>query len=179
VHTASVRLFPSDLVVTGETGGERWLPRYGPNGVTTLAEVTADGRLSRVELRTADGRPRAVLPWASWFAGAGGTEALASFAAAAGLPVLRTEGPHISDSLETIWPYRPLQAPAAGSYPDWPGLPGQASFAIPLTYGILTAIIGAGSLPAVAVALGAVLASVSPWFARRVTRTRLGHQVRA
>ncbi len=176
LRTASLRLFPADLVATGEAGEERWLPRSGPTGVTELARVTVRGKPSRLELRTADGRPRAVLPWAAWFGGAGGEQALAGFAALAGLPLREAEGPHIPEGREAIWPYRPLQfasASAAASRLSWRGLPGPASLGIPVIYGIFTAIAGAASPPAVAIALAAVLASAGPWFAGRLLRRRL------
>ncbi len=87
LRTASLRVFPGDLVVTEEGGEERWLPRSGPTGIAGLTRVTAKGKPDRLELRTADGRPRAVLPWEDWFAGVGGEEALAEFATGAGLPL--------------------------------------------------------------------------------------------
>jgi hypothetical protein len=175
LRTASLRLFPADLVVTSEAGEERWLPRTGPTGVTELARVTAGGRPSRLELRTADGRPRAVLPWAWWFAGAGGEQALAGFAAAAGLPVREAEGPHIPEGAETIWRYRPLRFPTAAAEARslrWRGLPGSASVGIPVIYGIFTAIVGAASPPALALAALAVVVSAGSWLALRLARRR-------
>jgi len=175
LRTASLRLFPADLVVTSEAGEERWLPRAGPTGVTELTRVTVGGRPSRLELRTADGRPRAVLPWTWWFAGAGGEQALVGFAAAAGLPLREADGPHIPEGPETIWPYRPLRFPSAAArarYLRWRGLPGQASLGIPVIYGIFTVIAGAASPPAVALAGLAVVVSAGSWLALRLTRTR-------
>jgi hypothetical protein len=176
LRTASLRLSPTDLVATNEEGEERWLPRAGPTGVTELTLVKVHGKPGRLELRTADGRPRAVLPWAPWFGGAGGEQALADFAADAGLPLREAEGQHIPEGAETIWPYRPLRFPSASSkasYLRWRGLPGAASLGIPLIYGIFTAIVGAASPTAVALAAAAVLGSAGAWLARRIARGRL------
>jgi hypothetical protein len=181
LRTASLRLFPADLVATGEDGEERWLPRSGPTGVAELVRVTVRGRPSRLELRTADGRPRAVLPWDDWFAGAGGERALADFAAAAGLPVREAEGKHIPESQETIWQYRPLRfssASAAAGYLRWRGLPGPTSLGLPIIFGIFSAIAAVASPVALVLALAAVIMTAGPWYARRLARGRLDRPVK-
>jgi hypothetical protein len=180
LRTASLRLFPGDLVATEEGGEERWLPRSGPTGVTALVRVMVRGRPDRLELRTADGRPRAVLPWHDWFAGAGGEQALAGFAAAAGMPLTSADGKHIGSGEATVWQYRPLRfssAAAAARYFRWRGLPGAASLGLPVVFGIFTAIIGAASPAALAMAMAAVLLAAGPWAARLLARRRLGRPV--
>ena len=56
-------------------GRERRLPRGGPRGVTTAAVVRPGTPSAQLELRTADGTPRATLPWPVWF-GADGADAV-------------------------------------------------------------------------------------------------------
>jgi hypothetical protein len=180
LRTASLRLFPGDLVATEEGGEERWLPRSGPTGVTALVRVRVRGKPDRLELRTADGHPRAVLPWHDWLAGDGGEQALASFAEAAGLPLTTAEGKHIPSGQETVWQYRPLHftsRAAASRYLRWRGLPGAASLGLPVIFGIFTAIIGAASPAAVALAAAAVILAAGPWAVRMIARSRLGRRV--
>lgn len=180
LRTASLRTYAADLVATEEDGTERWLPRSGPTAVTELARVTVRGKPDRLELRTADGQPRAVLPWKDWFAGPGGEQALAAFAASAGLPLAEAEGKHIPEGEETIWPYRPLRftsASAAQRYLRWVGLPGGASVGLPVILGILSAIAGAASPAAIAIGLAAIVVSAGPWYARRLARRRLDRTV--
>lgn len=58
---ASVRVLPTDVVVTNAIGEESWYARSGPNGIARLMRLT-DPRTRAylgVELRDADGEARA------------------------------------------------------------------------------------------------------------------------
>lgn len=181
LRIASLRLLPADLVVTDADGAERWLPRSGPVAVTALARITVRGRPDRLELRTAEGRPRAVLPWHDWFGGPGGEQELAGFANAAGLPVTGAEGKHLPEDEETVWPYRRPWWSASrrpvSSYPQWTGLPGEASLVLAVIAGISTAIDAASFAPAAVMAIAAALLAAGAWFARRLARRSLDRTV--
>lgn len=182
LRIASLRLLPADLVVTDGDGAERWLPRSGPVAVTGLARITVRGKPDRLELRTADGGPRAVLPWQDWFAGPGGEQELAGFASAAGLPLTDVEGKHLREDEETAWPYRrpwwSTSKRPASSYPRWADLPGGASLVLSVIPGIATAIVALTFPSAALLAIAAAVLTAAAWSARRLARRRLDGAVR-
>ena len=132
VRTAELRAEPDDVVVIDGIGTERWLPRRGPLGVRQLAVVRAGTATAAVEVRAADGTPRATLPYAPWFGGDGGAEALEELARAGGLELVpdargtRRVGPEYEAARRAFAPRRRKEVSALLTYP--PGVPGAAAF---------------------------------------------------
>ncbi|MEU9521521.1 hypothetical protein [Streptomyces sp. NPDC048224] len=89
LRTASLRVFPHDVVLTNTLGEERWLGRAGTHGVAHLARLVdaENGEPLGVEVRDQDGEARALLPWRFWFAGSKGSEGWTALAGALGVPV--------------------------------------------------------------------------------------------
>ncbi|SDF22029.1 hypothetical protein SAMN05660662_1399 [Blastococcus aurantiacus] len=161
-RTAQLRLEPEDVVVVDGLGRERRLPRGGSRGVTSAAVVRPGTATAQLELRTADGTPRATLPWALWFGADGADAALERACADAGLLLDRSAAParrpqdeeHLARGIHSP----PGRATVAAA--TWPsGLPGQAAVwqtaafaAFLLMYGFLV-----DDGPAVTVALLATL----------------------
>jgi hypothetical protein len=184
LRTAHIRVQHGQLVLTDGAGAERWLPLSGPGAVTEVVRLAAAGSGDVVELRTRDGRVRAVLPWSDWFAGPGGAEALKDLAAQAGVDLqtvralVRGSGqpksrarPRGGDLLSAAATYRSLSAEEVREVlAARPGLPGDASVYQPLIFGAMVALgaflgpsqsAAAGSVAAVAAVL-AVLPRVVP-----------------
>lgn len=129
-RVARLRLEPDDAVLIDALGRERRLPRTGRHGITVAAVVRDGGPTAQLELRTADGIPRATLPWKYWFAGADGAESLKRICAEAGLRLQRAAAPAVRPDVEEK-AARAIFAPPARDVlasTIWPkGLPGQAA----------------------------------------------------
>lgn len=82
--------------------------------------------------------------------------------------------------LRLFWVVMPLHftsRAAASRYLRWRGLPGAASLGLPVIFGVFTAVIGAASPAAVALAAAAVILAAGPWAARLIARSRLSRPV--
>ncbi|WP_437000762.1 hypothetical protein [Streptomyces sp. enrichment culture] len=87
--TASLCVFPQDVVLTNTLGEERWLGRAGTHGVAGLVRLVdaTTGEPLGVEVRDLAGEARALLPWRFWFAGPQGSEGWTALVEALGVPV--------------------------------------------------------------------------------------------
>lgn len=140
LRTAALRTTDASVVVVSGLGVERHLPRSGPLALTTAAVVRAGTEGAAVELRTADGTPRASLPWRPWFGGSGGEQALEQFLRASALRLDRGAAPSDRPSADRAAALlatgpREREAVAGVAYPH--GVPGQAAF---LQTGILAVV---------------------------------------
>ncbi|RBY76934.1 hypothetical protein DQ239_12145 [Blastococcus sp. TF02-09] len=129
-RTAQLRLEAQDVVVVDGLGRERRLPRGGPRGVTTAAVVRPGTPSAQLELRTADGTPRATLPWPIWFGADGADTALEQACADAGLLLDRSAAParRPQEEEQLARGLHSPPGPATVSAFTWPpGLPGQAA----------------------------------------------------
>jgi hypothetical protein len=129
-RTAQLRLEPEDVVVVDGLGRERRLPRGGSRGVTGAAVVRPGTPSAQLELRTADGTPRATLPWPLWFGADGADAGLERACADAGLRLDRSAAParRPQDEERLARGIHSPPGPATVSAATWPsGLPGQAA----------------------------------------------------
>ena len=129
-RTAQLRLEPDDVVVVDGLGRERRLPRGGSRGVTTAAVVRPGTPSAQLELRTADGTPRATLPWPFWFGADGADAALERACGDAGLRLDRSAAParRPQEEEQLARGLHSPPGPATVSAFTWPpGLPGQAA----------------------------------------------------
>ena len=155
-RTAQLRLEPEDVVVADGLARERRLPRAGSRGVITAAVVRPGTPSAQLELRTADGTPRATLPWPLWFGADGADAALERACADAGLRLDRSAAParRPQDEEQLARGIHSPPGPATVSAATWPaGLPGQAAAwqtsafaAFLLMYGFLVDYAVAGTI---------------------------------
>lgn len=148
LRSARLRLEPGTAVVVDALGRERRLDRVGPLGVVSAVVVRPGTPTAAVELRTADGTPRATLPERYW--GAAGSERLARVCAEAGLGLDRSGAPADRPPAEEE------AARLVFTPPDrmrvrsttWPhGLPGQAAVWQTALLSALLAVCGFGPHP--------------------------------
>ena len=129
-RTAQLRLEAEDVVVVDGLGRERRLPRGGSRGVTNAAVVRPGTPSAQLELRTADGTPRATLPWPFWFGADGADAALERACVDAGLRLDRSAVParRPQEEEQLARGLHSPPGPATVSAFTWPpGLPGQAA----------------------------------------------------